>query len=83
MVSTKTKTKSIALLALLLSTFILSIVSYITQQQIFAQGMFESEPNNQSLPLTTTTPTPTATADDDEETEEEDQKIILGDILFQ
>jgi hypothetical protein len=80
MVSTKTKTKNIILLALVSTTFILSIASYTTQQQqAFAQGLFQSQqssadPNNQSLSLTTTT------APHDEEAE--DQKIILGSITI-
>lgn len=69
------------LLALVSTTFILSVVSYaIPQQQAFAQGVFQSEEssadrNNQSSPITT------ATAADDEEAEE-DQKIILGGITI-
>lgn len=87
MVSTKIKTKNKVLLALVSTTFILSIVSYAipqTQQQAFAQGFFQSQQaesedlNNQSSPITTTT-TPT-TAEDDEETN--DQKITLGDITI-
>ena len=91
MVSTKTKTKNMVLLALISSTFILSIVSNAipqTLQQAFAQGFFQSqqtEPedlNNQSSPLTDTTPTTetTTTAGDDEGTR--DQRIILGDITI-
>lgn len=80
MVSTKTKTKNMILLALVSTTFILSVVSFATQQQVFAQGVFQSEQssadrNNQSSPITT------ATAADDEEAEE-DQKIILGGITI-
>lgn len=91
MVSTKIKTKNKVLLALVSTTFILSIVSYAipqTQQQAFAQGFFQSQQaesedlNNQSSPITTTTTptTPTTTAEDDEETN--DQKITLGDITI-
>ena len=89
MVSTKIKTKNKVLLALVSTTFILSIVSYAipqTQQQAFAQGFFQSQQaesedrNNQSSPITTTTPTTTTTAEDDEETN--DQKITLGDITI-
>ena len=83
MVSTKTKTKNIILLALVSTTFILSVVSCAIPQpqQAFAQGLFQSQqsttgPNNQSSPLTTTT------AGDDEEVEEKDQKIILGGITI-
>jgi hypothetical protein len=80
------------LLALISSTFILSIVSNAipqTIQQAFAQGFFQSqqtEPedlNNQSSPLTDTRPTTettTTTAGDDEGTR--DQRIILGDITI-
>ena len=81
MVSTKTKTKNIILLALVSTTIIFSVVSYAIpqSQQAFAQGLFQSQqssadPINQSSPLTT------ATADDDEEAE--DQKIILGGITI-
>lgn len=91
---TKTKTKNMVLLALISSTFILSIVSNAipqTLQQAFAQGFFQSqqtEPedlNNQSSPLTDTTPTTettttTAAAGDNEGTR--DQRIILGDITI-
>ncbi len=82
MVSTKTKTKNIILLALVLTTFILSVVSYaIPQPQAFAQGLFQTEqsaedPNNQTSSLTT------GTSADVEEAEEEDQKIILGGITI-
>ena len=88
---TKTKTKNKVLLALVSTTFILSIVSYAIpqtqQQQAFAQGFFQSQQaetedlNNQSSPITTTTtPTTPTTAEDDEETN--DQKITLGDITI-
>jgi hypothetical protein len=87
MVSEKTKTKQIILFALVLTTFILSIVSYaIPQQQASAQGVFQSESADrdnqsssslQSPSLTTTT----AAADNNNETEE-DQKIILGGITI-
>jgi hypothetical protein len=91
MVSTKTKTKNKVLLALVSTTFILSIVSYAIpqtqQQQAFAQGFFQSQQaesedlNNQSSPITTTTtPTTPTTVEDDEETN--DQKITLGDITI-
>ena len=81
MVSTKTKTKNIILLALVSTTFILSVVSYaIPQPQAFAQGLFQTEQssedtNNQTSPLTT------ATSADVEEAEK-DQKIILGGITI-
>jgi hypothetical protein len=82
---TKTETKNIVLLALVSTTFILSIVSYAIPQQAFGQGLFqteqeqqsESDPNNQSSPLTTAT-----TTADDEEAEEDNQKIILGSITI-
>ena len=93
MVSPKTHTQHMVLLALISSTFILSIVSNAipqTLQQAFAQGFFQSqqtEPedlNNQSSPLTDTTPTTetttTTAAGDDEGTR--DQRIILGDITI-
>ena len=82
MVSTKTKTKNIILLALVSTTFILSVVSYAIPQlpQAFAQGLFQTEQsaedtNNQTSPLTT------ATSADVEEAEE-DQKIVLGGITI-
>ena len=76
-----TKTKNIVLLALV-STFILSIVT--TQQQIFAQGLFQSqqsERNQSSLS------SPPATNDDNSDvakpaTNDDDQKIILGNITI-
>ena len=76
-----TKTKNIVLLALV-STFILSIVT--TQQQIFAQGLFQSqqsERNQSSLS------SPPATTDDNSDvakpaTKDDDQKIILGNITI-
>ena len=81
MVSTKTKTKNIILLAVVSVTFILSVVSYAIPQppQAFAQGLFQTEQsaednNNQTSPLTT------ATSADVEEAE--DQKIILGSITI-
>ena len=80
-----TKTKNIVLLALV-STFILSIV---TTQQIFAQGLFQSqqsERNQSSL----SSPPPAATTeekDDNSElakpaTNDDDQKITLGNITI-
>ena len=82
MISTKTKTKNIILLAVVSATFILSVVSYAIPQptQAFAQGLFQTEQsaednNNQTSPLTT------ATSADVEEAEE-DQKIILGGITI-
>jgi P pilus assembly chaperone PapD len=85
----KTKTKNLILLALISTTFILSVVSYTIQQQAFAQGLFQTQQesledrqqqsltdrNNQTSPLTTTTAA-------DDEIGEEDQKIILGDITI-
>ncbi len=76
-----TKTKNIVLLALV-STFILSIVT--TQQQIFAQGLFQSqqsERNQSSLS------SPPATNDDNSDvakpaTTDDNQKIILGNITI-
>ncbi len=76
-----TKTKNIVLLALV-STFILSIVT--TQQQIFAQGLFQSqqsERNQSSLS------SPPATTDDNSDVakpaiNDDDQKIILGNITI-
>jgi hypothetical protein len=87
--NTNTKTKNTVLLALISTTFILSIVSYAhpqTQQQAFAQGFFQSQQeesealNNQSSPVSTTTPTSTTPVENGEETR--DQKIILGDITI-
>jgi negative regulator of sigma E activity len=91
--NTNTKTKNTVLLALISTTFILSIVSYAhpqTQQQAFAQGFFQSQQeesealNNQSSPVSTTTPTSTTPTEASVENGEEtrDQKIILGDITI-
>ncbi len=89
-----TKTKNIVLLALV-STFILSIVT--TQQQIFAQGLFQSQQSerNQSSSSPATTGenddnsdvAKPATNDDNSDvakpaTNDDDQKIILGNITI-
>ena len=83
---TLTKTKSTILLALFSTTFILSIISYaIPQQQVFGQGVFQSEGNQSTPPLIieanndtdiaeSTTTTTTTTKDN--------QKIILGGITI-
>ncbi len=86
-----TKTKNIVLLAIV-STFILSVVSYaIPQQQAFGQGgLFQSQQqsdsadrNNQSSSSSSspTIATTTTTAEDDKEAAE-DQKIVLGNITI-
>ena len=73
-----TKTKNIVLLALV-STFILSIVT--TQQQIFAQGLFQSQQSERNQSLSS----PPATDNSDvakPATTDDNQKIILGNITI-
>ena len=83
----KTKTKNMLLLALISTTFILSIVSYaitLQSQQAFGQGAFQIEDDDQSSPqLTieeknndTNQVEPTTT------TVNKNQKIILGEITI-
>jgi hypothetical protein len=92
MVSTKTKTKNIILLALVSMTFILSVVSYTTQQQAFAQGMFQTQQSdserNQTSLSSPIKEEQVITEEEDvpglasQSATEGDQKIILGDITI-
>jgi hypothetical protein len=79
-----TKTKNIVLLALV-STFILSIVT--TQQQIFAQGLFQSQQSERNQSSLSSPPATTGENDDNSDvakpaTNDDDQKIILGNITI-
>jgi hypothetical protein len=79
-----TKTKNIVLLALV-STFILSIV--ITQQQIFAQGLFQSQQSERNQSSLSSPPAATTVEEDDNSeakpaTNDDDQKITLGNITI-
>jgi hypothetical protein len=79
-----TKTKNIVLLALV-STFILSIVT--TQQQIFAQGLFQSQQSERNQSSSSPPAATTEEADDNLEvakpaTNDDDQKITLGNITI-
>lgn len=90
MVSTKTKTKNIILLALVSMTFILSVVSYTTQQQAFAQGMFQTQQSDSERNQTSlSSPIKEEQVIIEEvpglasqSAKEGDQKIILGDITI-
>ena len=100
MVSTKTKTKNIILLTLVSTAFILSVASYATpqiQQQVFAQGMFETQQQsdlegNQTSSLSSSpiTGQEVSTEEDDDvpglvtsqSATEDDQKLVLGDITI-
>lgn len=93
-----TKTKNIVLLAIISTTFILSIASYATQQQVFAQDSLQSERNQTSFsasPLITGEEVITEEEEEQEQeqevneprlanqsTTEEDQKIVLGGITI-
>lgn len=90
-----TKIKNTILLALISTTFILSVVSYaIPQQQAFGQGgLFQSKQesdsadrNNQSSSSSSSSSSSpmiaTTTAADDDKEAEEDQKIVLGNITI-
>jgi hypothetical protein len=80
-----TKTKNIVLLALV-STFIMSIVSYTTQQQSFAQGLFQSQQSERNQ--SSVSPPPITTEEDEDNSQvakpatNNDQKIILGNITI-
>ena len=79
-----TKTKNIVLLALV-STFILSIVT--TQQQIFAQGLFQSQQSERNQSSLSSPPATTGENDDNSDvakpaTNDDDQKITLGNITI-
>lgn len=90
MVSIKTKTKNIILLALVSMTFILSIVSYaIPQQQAFATGMFQLEQQSERNQSSVSPPPVVTTEENDKEPDvvkptatKNDQKIILGNITI-
>jgi len=80
-----TKTKNIVLLALV-STFILSIVT--TQQQIFAQGLFQSQQSERNQSSSSSPPPAVTTEERDDNSEvakpatNDDQKITLGNITI-
>jgi len=81
-----TKTKNIVLLALV-STFILSIVT--TQQQIFAQGLFQSQQSERNQSSSSSSPPPAVTTEEKDDNSEvakpatnDDQKITLGNITI-
>lgn len=78
-----TKTKNIVLLALV-STFILSIVT--TQQQIFAQGLFQSQQSERNQSSSSPPAVTTEEKDDNSEVAKpatnDDQKITLGNITI-
>jgi len=80
-----TKTKNIVLLALV-STFILSIVT--TQQQIFAQGLFQSQQSERNQSSSSSPPPAVTTEEKDDNSEvakpatNDDQKITLGNITI-
>ena len=82
---TKPKTKNILLLALISTTFILSIVSYATPplqlQQVFGQGAFQIE-DDQSTPQLTLEEANNETDQAESTTTEDNQKIILEDITI-
>jgi hypothetical protein len=82
---TKPKTKNILLLALISTTFILSIVSYATPplqlQQVFGQGAFQTE-DDQSTPQLTLEEANNETDQAESTTTEDNQKIILEDITI-
>jgi hypothetical protein len=85
---TKTKTKNIVLLALISTTFILSIVSYaippsLQSQQAFGQGVFQTEGDDQSPPQLTIDAANNETDQAESTTTtttENNQRIILNDI---
>lgn len=84
---TKPKTKNMFLLALVSTTFILSILSYAIQlpsQQAFGQGAFQIEDDDQSSPQLTIEETNNETdqAETTTTTDNNNQKIILGDITI-
>jgi hypothetical protein len=80
-----TKTKNLILLALISTTFILSIVSYaipIQPQQAFGQGAFQTE-GDQSPPQLTIDAANNGTDQAESTiTTENNQKIILDDITI-
>jgi hypothetical protein len=89
MISTKTKPKirNMLLLALISTTFILSIVSYsippLQLQQAFGQGAFQTE-DDQSPPQLILEEANNETADQTNSTTitENNQRITLGDITI-
>jgi hypothetical protein len=82
-----TKTKNMVLLALV-STFILSIVSYNPPQQIFAQNLFQSQQSERNQ--SSVSPPPVVTTEENDKEPDavkptatkNDQKIILGNITI-
>jgi hypothetical protein len=85
---TKPKTKNMFLLALVATTFILSILSYaipLPSQQAFGQGASQIEDDDQSSPPQLTieeTNNETDQAETTTTTDNNNQKIILGDITI-
>jgi hypothetical protein len=91
MISTKTKpkpkTKNIVLLALISTTFILSLTSYaipsLQSQQAFGQGAFQTEGDDQSQPpQLTIDATNNETDQTGATTTDNNQRIILNDITI-
>ena len=87
MTITKSKSKNMLLLALISTTFILSIVSHLTSlqsQQAFGQGAFQIEDDDQSPPQLTIEETNNETdqAETTTTTDNNNQKIILGEITI-
>jgi hypothetical protein len=83
----KSKTKNMLLLALISTTFILSVVSYaipLQSQQAFGQGAFQIEDNDQSSPQLTIEETNNNTnqTETTPTTDNNNQKIILGEITI-
>jgi hypothetical protein len=87
---TKPKTKNIVLLALISTTFILSIVSYaipspLQSQQAFGQGAFQTEGNDDESPPQLTIDAANNETDQTgatTETTDNNQRIILNDITI-
>ena len=73
-----TKTKNIVLLALV-STFIMSIVSYTTQQS-FAQGLFQSQQSERNQ--SSVSPPPITTEEDEDKSEVANQQQMMIKKLF-
>jgi hypothetical protein len=94
-INTKIKIKNIAVLTLVSTTFILSVISYATQQQVFAQGVFQTQQpeinqSSSSSPITGEVVISEQEEEEGNETKvanqstitEKDRKIILGDITL-
>ncbi len=83
---TKPKTKNMFLLALISTTFILSIVSYATPpqqpQQAFGQGAFQTEDDQSTPQLTLEEANNETDQAESTTTTEDNQKIILEDITI-